>query len=141
MQRTILELRQENSEILHILQNMRNIGTTSEDAQKLFFQSKDLFFSHIEKENNVLHPVIIEGAKYDHYMSRTVSFFMEEVAGVTRLLRNFFNKHTSPGIGLQYASEFGTLYAALLQRVRLEEHAIYNIYEELKDANYLRKQG
>lgn len=140
MNRTVLGFRNRNAEIMEVLSRIRSIGLTSKEAQRCFFDSRDMFLSHFEDENRIMHPLVMESAKEDFFLSKTVQFFFDEVDNCLRVVNRFLCRYQSPGQGLAYAEEFGAVYASMLQRVRLEEHAIYNIYEEqlMKNESKLR---
>ena len=134
MDRTIQAFRKQNAAVIKILERVRSLGFTTIEAQTLFMDSKEKLLAHFAEEERVLHPMVIEAAKDDYYLSKTVAFFLSEIDRSSETIDNFFCKYRNGGTGLEYAEEFGVLFAALLQRTRLEEHAICNIYEEIQDA-------
>ena len=124
--------RRQNETLMGVLKRIRTSGFTTDEAQQLFYSSKDRFLEHIGREEREFHPALRELTKNDVYLTKTVNFFINEVDQSSRLLVEFLDRYSEPCRGLQYAEDFGTVYAGLLQRVRLQEHALYNIYEETK---------
>ncbi len=137
MERTIANFKQKNAEIIRVLDRVQSKGLVSDLGQQLFFDSKEMFLSHFQDEERVMHPLVIECVKDDFYLSKTLSFFLSEVASCQMVTESFFSLYPSPRHGLTYAEQLGEVFAAIQQRTRLEEHAIYGIYEEqlLKKSN------
>ncbi|PCK07891.1 MAG: hypothetical protein COA42_11910 [Alteromonadaceae bacterium] len=125
-------LRHQNAAILIMLNKVNALGNTTNEGLATLFEAKDMLLSHITKENNILHPALKQAAKSDAHIDKAVSYFLEEIEKTSTIAINFFEKYPKGGKGLSFASDFGRLHAALLQRVRMEEHALYTIYEELQ---------
>ena len=50
---------------------------------------------------------------------------------ISKQVLDFFTKYSGGGSGIEFAKDFGTLYAILTQRVRREEKIIYEKFDTL----------
>ena len=130
MDRQLKNFRHKNKQIMEVLEKIRVNGLTTPTAQKIYHENIDNIIAHFAEEEREIHPMILKAVSDDLYLTKTVNYFIAKADETNRVVHNFFAKYHHEGGGLKYAEEFGVLFAALLQRVRLEDHALYNIYEE-----------
>ncbi len=119
-----------NEELIRMLDEVRAIGFNSPLAQTKFYEAKDMCLSLYEDEDRMMHPMLFDVTKNDAFLTQTINFFISEVDQCYRVIENFFYKYPGPCGGLDYANEFGSAFAAMQQRSRLELHTIQGIYLE-----------
>lgn len=130
MNASIKSFKYRNEELMKMLDEVRTIGFNSPQAQSKFYEAKDMCLSLYEDEDRMMHPMLFDCAKNDPFLTQTITFFISEVDQCYRVIENFFYKYPGPCRGLDYANEFGAVFAAMQQRSRLELHTIQGIYLE-----------
>lgn len=115
---------------MRMLEEVRCIGLTSAQAQKKFYEARDMCLSLYEDERRMMHPMVLECAQNDQFLTQTINFFISEVEQCFRVIENFFHKYPTAAGGLDFAQDFGAVYAAMQQRSRLELHTIQGVYIE-----------
>jgi len=57
--------------------------------------------------------------------------FAKDMEVISEAAFEFFEKYSTGGSGIEFAKDFGRLFALLSQRISKEENIIYKKYEEL----------
>ncbi len=125
---SITEFRQKNASFLSVLNQVNTIGFSTSETQNLFKDIKEDMLAHFEKDRTELHVSLLEMVKDDINLTKSVNFFVGKVNRADAYITNYI-KILDEGME-PTEEEFKKLHQVLLQRIRLEEHAIYNIYEE-----------
>ncbi len=132
MSKLVEELKQDHKVIAETLNKVRGLGIASEEGQSTLLSAKDGLLAHLKKEDEQLYPVLNNAAKSDDNLKRQLDMFAKDMEEISIGALEFFAKYSSGGSGIEFAKDFGSLFATLSQRIRNEESIIYKKYDELK---------
>ncbi len=132
MSKLVDELKREHSVIVETLNKVKSLSITSEEGQNTLLAAKSGLLAHLKKEDEQLYPVLNNAAESDAVLKRTLDTFAKDMDEISKVALEFFEKYSTGGSGIEFAKDFGRLYAALSQRISKEENIIYAKYDELK---------
>ena len=132
MSKLVDELKREHSAIVETLNKVKSLRITSEEGQNTLLAAKSGLLAHLNKEDEQLYPVLNNAAESDAVLKRTLDTFAKDMDEISKVALEFFEKYSTGGSGIEFAKDFGRLYAALSQRISKEENIIYAKYDELK---------
>jgi len=132
MSQLISELKKEHVVIAETLNKVKQIGITSAEGQNTLLAAKKGLVAHLKKEDDQLYAFLNKKAESDASLKRTLDAFVMDMEGITKAALEFFEKYSKGGSGLEFAKDFGRLYAVLSQRIYKEENVVYKKYDELK---------
>ncbi|OJF76986.1 MAG: hypothetical protein BKP49_03765 [Treponema sp. CETP13] len=127
------ELKQEHITIIETLKKTKELGFSSEEGQNTFRAAKKIFLSHLEKEDAKFYPVLYKAAEKDRNLKENLDIFANDMDKISKKVLDFFDKYSTGGSGIEFAKDFGTLYATVTQRIRREETIIYKKYDALNN--------
>lgn len=131
MAKLIKELKKDHEVILAILNKVKELGIGSREGQEKLLSVKNLLLAHIKKEDDQLYKVLNKAAENDSDLKHTIDVFAKDMDNISRVAFEFFSKYINGGSGIEFAKDFGRLYALLGERIRREESIIYARYERL----------
>jgi hemerythrin-like domain-containing protein len=131
MSKLVEELKHEHITIIDTLNKIKELSFSSEEGQNTMSSAKKMFLSHLDKEDAHLYPVLYKAAKSDSNLKTNLDIFANDMEKISKNVLEFFNKYTTESSGIEFAKDFGTLYATLIQRIRREETIIYQKYDNL----------
>ena len=131
MSKLIEELKKEHIVITEVFNKIKELGITSKEGQNTLLAAKTGLLAHLKKEDAQLYPTLNKAAASDSNLKRTLDLFAKDMDVISKTALDFFKKYAKGGSGLEFAKDFGRLYATFTQRVRKEENTIYAKYDEL----------
>lgn len=131
MSKLVEELKQEHASLVEVLEKVRTLGISSEDGQKLFLSAKEGLLLHLKKEDEQLYPSLRNAAENNEKLQRTLDTFFKDMETISTAALEFFNKYSRGGAGIEFAKDFGRLFATLGSRIRREENLLYPEYDKL----------
>ena len=132
MSELIDELKHEHAVIADTLNKVRDLGVGSKEDQEKLLAAKAGLLAHLKKEDERLYPVLIEEAKKDGSLQHTLDAFANDMQTISKGALEFFAKYAKGGSGMEFAKDFGRLFATISQRIRKEENIIYARYDALQ---------
>ena len=128
----IEEFKKEHSEIIAILKEVKKLGIHSEEGRSRLLSAKEYLLEHLRKENEQLYPVLRKKAEHNGILKDELDMFAMDPEYVSRVVLEFFDKYSGGVIDKDFQINFESLVAALNARIRNEEEALYQEYEEIK---------
>ncbi len=125
----IEELKKDHSEIVAILNEVKELGILSKEGQAKLLSVKESLLAHLRKEDEQLYPVLKKGAEHNKDLKNTLDLFAIDMENVSRVVQEFFDKYSRGVSGKELQKEFENLCEALDKRVRNEEDILYDEYE------------
>ncbi len=132
MSKLVEELKKDHSVIAETLQTVKKLGITASDGQNTLLAAKNGLLAHLKKEDEQLYPVLNNAAKSDANLKRNLDMFAKDMDTISKTALAFFDKYSSGGSGMEFARDYGKLFATLSQRISKEERVIYKEYDNLK---------
>jgi hypothetical protein len=132
MSELIEEFKVEHSKILALLNEVKKLGIHSEEGRSRLISAKESLVEHLNKENEQLYPVLRKEAEHNKTLQNELDIFAIEPEYLTRVVLEFFDDYSGGAIDKDFQINFESLYAALNARIRNEEEALYQEYEEIK---------
>ncbi len=127
----IEELKKEHSEIVATLNEVKELGILSKQGQARLMSAKAHLLAHLKKEDELLYPVLRKEAERNKSLKKEVDMFAMDPEYVSRVVSEFFDKYSGGEIDEDFSINFESLLAALSARIRNEEDALYEEYEEI----------
>lgn len=129
MSKLIDELLDEHKKLFALLDEIRNISTQS--AKEKLLKSKNLFISHLNKEDIHLYSKFDEATLIGVKVPENVIQFKKEMIDISKEVISFFDKYRNNiDDKIQFARDFGTIYSMLKNRMNKEELQLYPIYNK-----------
>lgn len=125
------ELKEEHSLLVNTLQDVKKFGISTLKGREYLAKAKNLLLGHLKKEDEKLYPMLREQAKENDSLNDLLSIFARDMESVSILALNFFKKYEHAEASMEFARDFGILYAALGNRIRKEESTLYEEYNNL----------
>ncbi len=131
MSALIEELKREPSEIFVTLNEVKGLDILSKEAQTKLLSAKERYFTHLNKEDRQLYPVLIKEAKDNKLLEGTLVLLAIDMMDVSRVVLEFFDKYSSGVLGKELQGEFESLFVALRKRIKNEEDILYKEYDKI----------
>lgn len=125
------ELKSDHAAMLDILYRIKETGVTTEKGQEELRLAKRMLLDHLKKEDLRFYPQLRRAAVHDEQIKRMLEDFAHDMDRITRNAISFFDTYANGGSGIQFASDFGELYATLHRRQEKEETMLYREYEKV----------
>lgn len=126
------KLKTEHEKIIDALTQAREAGFSSQECFERLREVKLALLTHLAEEDAHLYPTLFDAAQTDVGLKSTLGIFAQDMQEVSRQVLGFFEKYEDGGSGVEFASDFGRLYALLDQRIRKEEEILYPEYDKLR---------
>ncbi len=127
----VKELKNEHSEILAILNEVKGLDILSKEGQAKLLSAKERFLSHLKKEDRQLYPVLIKEAKDNDLLEGTLVLLAIDMSDVSRVVQEFFDKYYGGVIDEDFQKEFETFFAVISKRIMDEEDILYDEYDKI----------
>ena len=129
----IERLKEEHRVITASLEEVKSLGIVSQEGQKKLAFVKETLLKHLKLEDEKLYPVLKEIAEAEESLRLTLDIFAKDMDEVSRKVLDFFERYSRGGSGIDFARDFGALYALLSTRIRKEEDVLFVAYNKYKD--------
>lgn len=130
MSTLVADLKNEHAELRRVLERVKELGIGTEEGRRELLQARALFQAHIAHEDQAFYPAfhrMADGSKE----AATATQFSSEMSQVSRDILAFFDRYRNGGEGIEFARDFGRLYATLFARWNKEENILYAAYERM----------
>jgi len=114
------------------LNKVKSLGRISPEAKELLFSSKQIFMSHLKKEDEQLYPVLKKAGEKNENAKKLADSFICEMETISKNAITFFNKYEKESEGLDFAADLGNLLATLRNRIYREESVLYEMFNEIE---------
>ncbi len=131
MSALIEEFKREHSEILAILNEVKELGILSKEGQAKLMSIKASLLEHLWNENERIYPVLWKEAEHNKNLKELLDLFAIEMVDVTKVAQQFFNKLHEGTVDRNFPDEFETLFASISKRIKNEEEILYDEYEKI----------
>ena len=125
MSNLVEELKSDHAVIAETLNKVKNLGITSEEGQNILLAAKNGLLAHLRKEDEQLYPVLNNAAESNAALKQTLDMFAKDMEVISKAALDFFDKYSTGGSGVEFAKDFGRLFATLSQRISKEENILY----------------
>ncbi|MCP5007760.1 MAG: hemerythrin domain-containing protein [Planctomycetes bacterium] len=129
MSELIKKLKEEHSEIITTLNEIKKLGIHSEEGRSRLRIAKALFLGHLKHEDEQLYPVLRKEAEQNENVSRELDILAVDPEHVSRVVEEFFDKYTEGVISKDFSINFESLFATLNSRITHEEESLYPEFE------------
>ena len=92
---------------------------------------KEHLLAHLKQEDEKLYPVFRKEAEDNERLKNTLDLFAMDMEKVSSVVQEFFGKYSEGEIDSNFSINFESLLAALSVRIKNEEDALYEEYEEI----------
>lgn len=127
----IKRLQNDHALLVEALDEVKRLGIGVQDGRDRLFSLKSTLLGHLNVEDAQLYPPLRAEAEKNQALKRTLDVFARDMETVSKDVFLFFDKYSNGGSGMQFAKDFGHLYALLSHRISKEENILYPEYEKL----------
>ena len=121
----------EHSEILAILNEVKELGILSKEGQAKLMSIKASLLEHLWNENERIYPVLWKEAEHNKNLKELLDLFAIEMEGVAKVVQQFFDKFYEGTVDRNFTHEFEAVFAAISKRIKNEEEILYGEYENI----------
>ncbi len=125
MPNLIEELKKEHQSILAVLDEVRELGISSEAGRTHLLSARDLLMAHMRKEDEQYYPALRRAAESSKDLKMLLDYFVRDMENVSRKALQLFEKYSRGGNEAEFAGEIKILYMTLRDRVRTEEEVLF----------------
>ncbi len=127
----IEEFKREHSDIVAILNEVKELGILSKEGQAKLMSIKASLLEHLWNENERIYPVLWKEAEHNKDLKGLLDLFAIEMEDVSNVVEQFFNKFHEGTVDRNFPHEFEALIAAISKRIKNEEEILYGEYEKI----------
>jgi hypothetical protein len=127
----IEEFKGEHAKIIAMLNEVKELGILSKEGQAKLMSAKKSLLAHLKKEDERLYPVLRKEAEDNERLKNTLDLFAIDMEKVSSVVQKVFDKCSEGVLDAEFSAEFESLLATLSARIRNEEDALYEEYEEI----------
>ena len=131
MSALIEELKKEHSEIVAILNEVKELGILSKEGQAKLMSIKASLLEHLWNENERIYPVLWKESEHNKDLKELLDLFAIEMKDVSKVTEQFFNKFHEGTVDKNFPNEFEELFTAINKRIKNEEEILYDEYEKI----------
>ena len=131
MSELIEEFKRDHAEIMAILNEAKELGILSKEGQAKLIFIKEHLLAHLKKEDEKLYPALRKEAEDNERLRNTLDLFALDMETVSSVVQEFFDKYSGGEIDGNFSVNFESLSVILSTRIRNEEDALYEEYEEI----------
>jgi hypothetical protein len=131
MSELIEEFKKDHAEIMAILNEVKELGILSKEGQTKLISIKTHLLAHLKKEDEKLYPALRKVAEDNERLRNTLVLFALDMETVSSVVQEFFDKYSGGEIDGNFSVNFESLSVILSTRIRNEEDALYEEYEEI----------
>jgi hypothetical protein len=131
MSALIEEFKREHAKIIAMLKEVKELGILSKEGQARLMSIEAHLLAHLKMEDEKLYPVLRKEAEDNERLRNTLDLFAIDMEKVSSVVQEFFDKHSRREIDEDFSVNFESLCAALSARIKNEEDALYEEYEEI----------
>ena len=131
MSALIEEFKGEHAKIIAMLKEVKERGILSKEGQAKLMSIKAHLLAHLKKEDEKLYPVLRKEAEDNERLKNTLDLFAMDMEKVSSIVQKYFDKYSGGAFDEEFPAEFESLYTALSARIKNEEDALYEEYEEI----------
>ena len=131
MSALIEEFKREHAKISAMFKEVKELGILSKEGQSKLMPIKAHLLSHLKEEDEKLYPVLRKEAEDNERLKNTLDLFALDMEKVSSVVQKVFDKYSEGVFDEEFPAEFERLLAALSARIKNEEDALYEEYEEL----------
>ncbi len=121
----IEELKKDHSEIVAILNEVKELGILLKEGQAKLLSAKTHLLTHLNKEDEQLYPVLRKKAEKNKHLKNALDLFAIDMENVSSVVQEFFDKFSRGVSGKELQKEFENLCEALDKRISNEEDILY----------------
>ncbi len=125
----IEELKKDHSEIVAMLNEVKELGILSKEGQAKLLSVKEHLLTHLNKEDEQLYPVLRKEADNNKLLKDVLYLCEIEMENVSRVVQEFFDEYSRGVLEKEPQREFENLCEALDKRISNEEVILYGEYE------------
>lgn len=127
----IQDLRKDHSEILILMGDVEAVSIDTPAGQATLAQVRERIITHHKREDAELYPVLRTIGQSNETVARMTEHFINEMATISALALEFFDKYRYGGSQAEFARDFAALQSALVKRIANEENSLYKEYRSL----------
>ncbi len=127
----IEEFKREHSEILAILNEVKELGILSKEGQAKLMSIKASLLEHLWNENERIYPVLWKEAEHNKDLKELLDLVAIEMEGISNVVQKFFDKFHEGTVDRNSLDEFEAVFAAINKRIKNEEDILYEEYEKI----------
>ena len=137
MSALIEEFRKEHSEILAMLNEIKELGILTHKGQEKLMSVKSCLIEHFNKEDEKFYPVLYKAAEQNKKLKELLELLANDLQTLSIDVTEFFDKYSRGLLDKMFEEEFENLFVALCKRMRQEEFILYDEYNMLNQQNML----
>ena len=120
------EFRIEHLKIMQGLMQVKALGVSSREGQKMLRAARKMLLEHLKKEDELLYPALRNAAGRNPELQLTLDVMEADLREVTRIAIDFFDTYTEDSRGLAFFTDFGKLFMTLQERVIKEDKFLFS---------------
>ncbi|MCP4130127.1 MAG: hemerythrin domain-containing protein [bacterium] len=132
MANLIEELKKEHVLITETFKKINKLGISSKESRALMLSAKARLLVHMEKEDEQLYPVLQKEAEKSSSLKRILDTFTKNMEEISQTILVFFDSCLNREASMEFAQDFGQVFAVISHRIRREETILYRKYEEIQ---------
>ncbi|WP_027389776.1 hemerythrin domain-containing protein [Chrysiogenes arsenatis] len=125
------ELKHDHQQLFRMMDEVKKVGIGNAEGRKMLLNAKRSLLQHLSQEDRRLYPVLQKAAQSDPRVKRLYDSFASEMSEISRQALQFFDRDWEQQGGLDFARDFGRLYATLHQRMHREETILYAEFQKI----------
>jgi len=118
-------------ELEAMVESIRHAGFKTQDGCEILMENKKALLGHFLRLNRDFAKALTKAAEEHPSLQQTVRFFVADVQNVNKEVNDFFLKYPFQINSLQFASDYGKVFAVLMHSVH-KHNAVAGLLEHIE---------
>ena len=127
----IAELKQDHQAIFRLFEEIDDLGIESQAGRSKLMAAKDLFKSHLDKEDMQVHAVLADAEKTNPDLREIMHLMHFNLKDVSQFVAEFFEKYATGSDQKEFTDDFELIQVLLKNRIRREERVLFREFEKV----------
>lgn len=123
-----------------LVEDIRLTGFKTQDGSRLLIQNKKALLGHFLRLTRDFSPALVRASESYESLSKTVRFFVADSKNVSKEVSDFFLKYPLHVNSLQFASDYGKIFALLLHSVH-KHNAVAGLLEHIEKQKKMQNKA
>ena len=131
MSKLVQHLKDDHKQIAKAFEEVKKLGIGTKEGVEKLNSVKALLLAHLKLEDVKLYPALRQAAEKNAQLRSTVTIFAKDMELISKAALDFFDKYSKSQNTVEFARDFGSLFAVLSNRINREESTLYAEYQKL----------
>ena len=130
----IERFKNEHKKILEIFRHIKQVRINDPSSVKIILSAKNIFLNHLEKEDELLYPLLKQQNIKDADKIEIIDYYIAEMVNASKHVTEFFNQYDSVSVDKNqevFLKDFDKIFSLLVNRIEREETELFILCNQI----------